>query len=556
MVKRGTDYFLSSEQLVLRDYFDEDGKWLPRLAYEGVADGVATLDSNTQVKQPPNALAITNLLEADAAGSEFLITKGGVVYKATGNAANGPAVLNASGHIISRLAYENIAGGVVTLDLQKYVNDGSSVTNYGAVGDGTTDDTAAIQEAINTADVVVFPPGTYYITSEIVVNKPTVIVGKSAKIKAKSDIDILKVMHTNKVILHGLTVEGWANEESFTGYPGVQAGISIEASNSVVIDDCVVSYCSGPGIIITGKSDGEYYPDDTYNVFVSKTIVNANNQGITIFSGPHDVWIVNSLITNSITNGIFTDDRSVHDTKAYPPSSIVIANNILRGNVQSGTTTQAAIAITATRNAVVGNNIIVDSGQATSPVSYAHGILLGPSQSDNITTSCVVNNNIIVRPSRSAIAIQAATHNIITNNRILDPQYNAPAGANAAVHLLSGTLGSGSVQGADSNILQNNAIASEANESDTDYGVKIEQDCLNNIVLHDVYTGISALAVYDLGTDNRTIDIILDGQNTSRAGTSRPNSPYVGQWFFDTNLGYPIWWNGTDWVDATGTAVQ
>ena len=41
--------------------------------------------------------------------------------------------------------------------------------------------------------------------------------------------------------------------------------------------------------------------------------------------------------------------------------------------------------------------------------------------------------------------------------------------------------------------------------------------------------------------------------------TSRPNNAenrVVGIMYFDTTLGKPIWWNGTSWVDATGTAVQ
>ena len=29
----------------------------------------------------------------------------------------------------------------------------------------------------------------------------------------------------------------------------------------------------------------------------------------------------------------------------------------------------------------------------------------------------------------------------------------------------------------------------------------------------------------------------------------------VGQFYFDTTLGIPIWYNGTDWVDATGTVA-
>lgn len=40
---------------------------------------------------------------------------------------------------------------------------------------------------------------------------------------------------------------------------------------------------------------------------------------------------------------------------------------------------------------------------------------------------------------------------------------------------------------------------------------------------------------------------------------SRPTSSVVGQLYLDTSLasgrGKPIWWNGTGWVDATGTFV-
>lgn len=35
---------------------------------------------------------------------------------------------------------------------------------------------------------------------------------------------------------------------------------------------------------------------------------------------------------------------------------------------------------------------------------------------------------------------------------------------------------------------------------------------------------------------------------------NRPAAPATGEMFFDTTLGYPIWWNGAAWVDATGQA--
>jgi hypothetical protein len=36
---------------------------------------------------------------------------------------------------------------------------------------------------------------------------------------------------------------------------------------------------------------------------------------------------------------------------------------------------------------------------------------------------------------------------------------------------------------------------------------------------------------------------------------SRPGSPVVGQRFFDTTLGLPIWFDGATWIDAAGTMV-
>ena len=37
----------------------------------------------------------------------------------------------------------------------------------------------------------------------------------------------------------------------------------------------------------------------------------------------------------------------------------------------------------------------------------------------------------------------------------------------------------------------------------------------------------------------------------------RPNTPIIGQGYFDTDLGYPIWYSGAvdGWVNATGASV-
>lgn len=37
--------------------------------------------------------------------------------------------------------------------------------------------------------------------------------------------------------------------------------------------------------------------------------------------------------------------------------------------------------------------------------------------------------------------------------------------------------------------------------------------------------------------------------------SNRPTSSILGQSYFDTTLGKPVWWNGSAFVDATGTVV-
>ena len=39
------------------------------------------------------------------------------------------------------------------------------------------------------------------------------------------------------------------------------------------------------------------------------------------------------------------------------------------------------------------------------------------------------------------------------------------------------------------------------------------------------------------------------------ATAQRPTAPGTGFQYFDTDLGYPIWYDSTQWVDATGTPV-
>ncbi len=51
---------------------------------------------------------------------------------------------------------------------------------------------------------------------------------------------------------------------------------------------------------------------------------------------------------------------------------------------------------------------------------------------------------------------------------------------------------------------------------------------------------------------NDGVVVNLPGYGTT---AQRPDAPAIGDSYLDTTLGYPIWWNGAAWVDATGATV-
>ena len=51
------------------------------------------------------------------------------------------------------------------------------------------------------------------------------------------------------------------------------------------------------------------------------------------------------------------------------------------------------------------------------------------------------------------------------------------------------------------------------------------------------------------------LSAVADKINIAGSAADRPTSAVLGQCFFDVDLNKPIWFNGTDWVDYTGTTV-
>jgi hypothetical protein len=70
---------------------------------------------------------------------------------------------------------------------------------------------------------------------------------------------------------------------------------------------------------------------------------------------------------------------------------------------------------------------------------------------------------------------------------------------------------------------------------------------------HDIVNNVLRLYFNRISSNIITLSTPSSGTTADRPAPA--NRLLVGQFYFDTTVGKPIWWNGTNWIDAAGTVV-
>lgn len=113
---------------------------------------------------------------------------------------------------IAQLGFLQAGTGGQTRTIQDKLRDVVSVKDFGAVGDNVTDDTAAIQAAIDSGKLAIVPPGTYKVTDSLV-------IGPSEELHLDAGATIYGVMPTARPVIR---VAGNFASLTGTGYPIVR----------------------------------------------------------------------------------------------------------------------------------------------------------------------------------------------------------------------------------------------------------------------------------------------------------------------------------------------
>jgi len=265
-----------------------------------------------------------------------------------------------------------------------------NVKDYGAKGDGATDDTAAIQSAITAAAAgnghVLFPPATYVVTS-LNVQAGIILDGYGATLKRpantpnwtrtitnQNNIYVGDADSTRPIVIRGLTLDGnLANQGTYSGFQLEQAMLVMIAGNTTkagrecaVIEDVSTVNSPSDGIHILANVDAEIRNCRGVDCFRGGLVFSGGNSTVRVTgykgSGTIEGAHLDTEIDTAGFGGSYTLDLAVSDSRflgtirsmqleAHTGGRVAITNTIINGGlwVYGGDATHGSGSVRITR---------------------------------------------------------------------------------------------------------------------------------------------------------------------------------------------------------------
>ena len=192
----------------------------------------------------------------------------------------------------NNVTYTHPASGAVATNVGARLSQTVSVKDFGAVGDGVTDDTAAIQAALNTRQPVYFPRGTYGISTELVLNRGAGIIGQptdyypdTAQTGSITDnasvIKWIGAATTGTIIRASKTVVGTAHSDAFNdSLFGVKIESIVFDGNNLADYGLYMNRCIGcrvEDVVVINTEKHAFYINGAYNGTYRKLMAFSNN---------------------------------------------------------------------------------------------------------------------------------------------------------------------------------------------------------------------------------------------------------------------------------------
>jgi hypothetical protein len=213
-------------------------------------------------------------------------------------------------------------------NLSNRSTDFVSVKDYGAVGDGTTDDTAAIQAAITSGYSLVFPAGNYLAHGLTQTANFQQFAATGRVTITKNANGALFTSSGSDVEINGIGFRGDASSPTYTGDGVVMTG------NNPRLINCGSRWMSGRALKCTGNHVQIRGTCDIYQT------TDATGTGYDIelgVSGTATLYHhVSNIYTSQATGGILTTDTGSTVIEASQFGKLTVAAGTLPGGVNGG----------------------------------------------------------------------------------------------------------------------------------------------------------------------------------------------------------------------------
>lgn len=353
--------------------------------------------------------------------------------------------------------------------------------NFGAVGDGVTDDAAAIQDAIDACvaaggGIVLLPPGTYLLGARLSFNADSVTIrgsGETSIFKLDDNVDDhVLVGRGNYIRFEDFVIDG-----NIAGQNGTDhlCGLIVTDSTGPAIRGVRVHDCQGTGIMVSNSSGagvGAVVSGAIEDATVTGCTSHDNGNNTTFGNGIAFVGVNWILCANNVSranagDGIYTQSLT----------QFSISGNLSVGNGGYGISLQTTMRTgTISGNACIGNGATSASGYGsgigstviavmdnititanTCDSNYGNGIYIAagagnPRNIAVVANTCKNNGQGVPNSSGSGISLSGSIHCSVIGNHCFDDlagvqRYGIEDGGGGSELIVVGNYTSGNASG-------------------------------------------------------------------------------------------------------------